>query len=116
MENKIWVGVPKEKNDKWNVIFGNELSKPILSEPCPVCGQKKLRRYYEIISFQNFVSRGQKYIGKGGGWEWCKNCYSYSHFSAAIPDGWLDVLAGIQKPMSKITPDDFDRLYDLIGL
>lgn len=63
-----------------------------LSLPCPVCEAVTLHRWYQVGEPIEKIARGQRFVAKGGLWEWCSTCRTYSHASALVPDWWSSCL------------------------
>ena len=97
-----WKGVPLEFNEKWRKIFNENQEILNLSIPCPICGEKRLYRFYHIDKAEHKEITGIKIIGSGSLWEWCRNCEHYEHLSAYIPDWWK---CKIKVNASKLRPD-----------
>lgn len=72
MDNIFWKEVPQENELKWREIFNLNKEGAFLSEECPVCHRRELKRY--------FMDRGE--------WQWCSYCKCYEHYNAAIPVWW----------------------------
>jgi hypothetical protein len=89
-----WESVPLEHHAAWNAIFQSSHEVLHLSASCPVCSVESLYRWYQIGNPIDLVIEGSRYIARGGLWEWCRNCHSYQHYFALVPDWWscdLDV-------------------------
>jgi len=100
-----WQDVPDEYWKQWREIFGSSQEGFNLSQPCPVCLSQQLHRYYQFVDCEPFISNGQRYIGRGGLWEWCSNCYCYCHASSAVPEWWLPPNLEIDESKLTVTPD-----------
>jgi len=91
-----WRSVPDAACDAWRQAFavpGGAAAGVDVAVPCPVCGEARLHRYYQVgaplaagISAAGFVARGAL-------WEWCSACRCYEHASALVPAWWRGDLA-----------------------
>ncbi|HEY0099616.1 MAG TPA: hypothetical protein VGB76_11765 [Pyrinomonadaceae bacterium] len=83
-----WRGVPLERVAEWRAVFQSSREGLDLSAPCPLCGVKALRRWYQVNRPEEMVIDGVRYVGRGGLWEWCGDCLRYEHYSARVPEWW----------------------------
>ncbi|MCP3099194.1 hypothetical protein LZ198_09965 [Myxococcus sp. K15C18031901] len=89
-----WQGVPPEHIARWNEVFSRAAPTLRLSEACPVCGERALRRYFLEGRPIDRTLDGVRYRSRGASWEWCGSCRAYEHASALVPEAWtcdLDV-------------------------
>lgn len=90
--NKIvkteWSGVSSHLTREWQRTFQDEHLTENLSAPCPNCHQKTLHQWYQVGEPYEKEIEGNKYMAKGGGWQWCSSCKIYEHFSGLVPKGW----------------------------
>ncbi len=85
-----WQEVPLEHLSAWDKIFAANKEGMNLSEPCPICGNRKLHRYYNIGKPADSIIQGNRFVADGELWEWCSFCRSYLHLSALVPEWWSD--------------------------
>jgi hypothetical protein len=82
-----WRGIGEDEQDRWQAVFG--ASRDVdLDAACPVCGEPALQRYLRGYGPDRREVRGELYVARGGGWEWCSACLTYVHFQALIPVWW----------------------------
>ena len=83
-----WRDVPEEHWETWAAVFLASQEGLNLSVPCPVCGAAALHRYFHLHERKEFQSHGNRFLGRGGLWEWCGRCRAFAHYSAAVPEWW----------------------------
>lgn len=88
INNTKWKGVPLHLIECWNKTFQGTRETLNISAPCPVCGASTLHRWYQVGEPIDRIVQGQRFVAKGGLWEWCSTCHAYSHASAFVPDWW----------------------------
>ena len=88
-----WQQVSDSEEKEWRRIFQSSREGVNLTAPCPVCGHRSLHRYYHLEKQQPHTLGRKQFIGTGSLWEWCSNCRTYDHFSAAVPDWWSSDLS-----------------------
>ena len=81
-----WRGVPDEGRTEWRQVFACSTEGPRLSAPCPLCGQRRLRRYFS--SARPCPSLAAGFAGRGGSWEWCASCGAHEHAECLVPSWW----------------------------
>jgi hypothetical protein len=87
-----WYGVPLNLIEAWNEVFQKSRETLNLSSPCPVCGATTLHRWYQIGRPIDKIVEGQRYVARGGLWEWCSTCRAYEHAQALVPEWWSSSL------------------------
>ncbi len=104
-----WSDVPSEAMEKWREVFDACEGGPSVPGRCPVCGKKALFRYFASYDARRFLLHGREYRGRGGGWEWCRACKSYQHFSACVPAWWK---APVEIPIGSLhhCPETIDEV------
>ena len=88
-----WYGVPLDHVQAWMEVFQASREGLDLSASCPVCGVPALHRWYQVGRPEEIVSGGERFVARGGLWEWCSNCRSSEHYSAFVPEWWSCDLA-----------------------
>ena len=83
-----WQDVPDSLVGAWRRLFEQSTSGLDLDEPCPVCGNRELHRWFYLEGEQPSESMGRRWQGSGSQWQWCSNCRSYEHSSGLVPDWW----------------------------
>jgi hypothetical protein len=81
--DSIWHDVPAEKQRAWMAVFAASQEILSLAAPCPICGERALRRFFHVGRRPEPPERPS-----GGLWEWCAACHAYAHYSAGVPDWW----------------------------
>lgn len=87
-DRTTWHDVPEGSLRRWRAIFDASKEGEDLSEPCPVCGQVALHRWFEAsrrIERPDGIERPER----GSQWQWCSECRSYEHTSSLVPSWWI---------------------------
>lgn len=105
----VWQDIPEEHWKKWREIFGASQESLNLSDPCPICGNKQLHRYYQIGRKKNMILGGNHFIAQGALWEWCSGCRSFLHASAAVPEWWSPPELDIDKSKLTALPEALEQ-------
>ena len=77
--NDTWKGVPEQHLKAWYQIFQSSREILKLSAKCPMCGNTSLYRWFLLSDVET---------RRGGGWEWCRTCKRFEHYSAKVPQWW----------------------------
>ena len=104
-----WKEVPAQYESQWAFLFNENRCILHLETPCPICGTRTLRRYYDLNKAEPIVLSGNAFVGRGGLWEWCGTCGHYAHYSAAVPACWKDSLPVETSQLSAV-PDEIERV------
>ena len=100
--SREWRSVPLEHLRAWRDAFqSSRKSNFRLPVPCPLCGQFQLHRYYQGYEPQERIIEGERYVARGGLWEWCKACRIFAHYQALVPEWWH---SDLEIEMSALTP------------
>ncbi len=92
-QNAGWKGIPLEYASAWRRIFNFNREGLDLSDPCPICGNRTLHLFYQILRPVDKTIGGNLFVAEGGLWEWCGTCRHYEHLSALVPEWWSCDLA-----------------------
>lgn len=87
-ERAEWSDVPDDRLTAWWSAFQSSQEGIDIGVPCPVCDVPALHRWYQVGPPEEIISRGLRYVARGGLWEWCSNCRSFLHYSALVPPWW----------------------------
>jgi hypothetical protein len=108
-----WRGIPEDKRSDWRTVFLERGLGPLLKAPCPICGERSLRRYFNRA--RTFPAMPPGVVGRGGSWEWCASCGSYEHSSGLVPVWWVPV-AVVQEAELAAEPEQLERQFREAGL
>jgi hypothetical protein len=114
MSDKKWISVPDALRPSWEAIFRGSRGGVDVVGTCPVCGKNKLHRYYQVGRPIAQEIDGEKYVARGGLWEWCSACHSYEHSSALVPDWWKSDLRIDESRLTAI-PDALEAAIQARG-
>jgi hypothetical protein len=88
LDDSFWHSPPAEYQLAWQAIFVQSREQLDLSALCPICGAQTLHHWYHLHRRELKMIENQRFVGRGGLWEWCSTCGSYEHYSASVPDWW----------------------------
>lgn len=91
MGYKDWNNPEKSQQKDWHklidLVYIKAISPRMLT--CPNCSERQFHYFFMRARFLDpqFLSAGDR----GGSWFWCSNCRLFYHFSARVPEWWIDV-------------------------
>ncbi len=117
MPDGKWNGVPLAADAAWREIFNAAApaEQAHLSAPCPICGNKTLRRFYSLMKVKPREIEGEIYVGPGSYWEWCSSCRAFEHFSGLVPAWWDFDLPNLDHYYLKHDPGLIDDAMHRVG-
>ena len=78
-----WKDLSEGKRTEWNNLINHIAKHKTYKELiCPICNANHI---------QYFFIRVSKPENRGGGWLWCRECYTFEHFSGRVPDWWINI-------------------------
>lgn len=83
-----WTSIPEAARERWRQTFSIPGTGVDLNDPCPVCGERQLHRYYQVGPRLPVTAPLSQFVARGALWEWCSNCRSYEHATALVPGWW----------------------------
>ena len=69
-------------------MFGASTDGVDVEGPCPICGARRLHRFYQSGRALRRESGGERFVAHGACWEWCSSCRTFEHYSALVPEWW----------------------------
>ena len=114
MSERDWKSIPLEEIPRWRAVFAASTGGLSVQGSCPICSNQRLHRYYQVGPPTEQFSGGTRFVARGACWEWCSGCYTYEHYSALVPDWWMNDLRVDETRLTAV-PDALEDALDVLN-